>query len=351
LLDTTTATYRQRVVDALDSVPGGDSRDVWRALGDARALTTEDLRVLLTELDARFPLGVVLSVCVQIATALPILLDAQSGDLAHRIGEVASRGEALLALAATDAAAAGSDLMELGTTARLTDDGIVLDGGKRWITNAVTADYALVLARHRPQRHFTSFLWVLVPTGAPGVLARPATGASFAGSGVGHLSFDSVSLSRDHLVGRPGRGLAVFARHVATERLAGALWASAMCRRVLRDTHRALTTRPLGGRTMWDNDAIRQRFARALVESRRIDALCAGLDSLVDSMVLKASVADSLDRVLAECAHLLGADSFADGGVAQLRSEATMFGIAGGATGAMLAGIADHVDDLLGDPR
>jgi citronellyl-CoA dehydrogenase len=58
-------------------------------------------------------------------------------------------------------------------------------------------------------------------------------------------------------------------------------------------------------------------------------------------------VAESLDAVLGDCAQLVGADAFAPGGLAQLRAEAGMFAIAGGARGAMLAGIADHATDLL----
>ncbi|XVV01037.1 hypothetical protein ACQPW3_26915 [Actinosynnema sp. CA-248983] len=71
----------------------------------------------------------------------------------------------------------------------------------------------------------------------------------------------------------------------------------------------------------------------------------------MDSMVVKVAVAESVDRVLAVCAELVGAESFADGGVAGLRAEAAMFGIAGGASGALLAGIADHADELLGGAR
>ncbi|KAA2255362.1 acyl-CoA dehydrogenase [Solihabitans fulvus] len=356
--------FRRALVDALDTVGDATGRELWCALGRGGVLAAhtagEDpradrLRALLTELDARYPLGVVLSVCVQVATALPILLHGPASEHVAGVGAAALRGEAMLALAATDSAASGSDLMDLGTTAVLGEDTVVLDGGKRWITNAGTADHLLVLARHRPQRHFTSFLWVLVPADAPGLTVEPADGSMFAGSGVGHLSFDAVTLGRDHLVGAPGRGLATFSRHIATERLAGGLWAGAMCRRVLTDTRRALADKPLHGATAWDNDAVRQRFARCLVESRRIDALCAdvcgGSGGLVDSMVLKASVADSLDRVLGECVQLIGADAFGAGGVARLRAEAAMFGVAGGATGAMLAGVADHADDLLGGPR
>jgi alkylation response protein AidB-like acyl-CoA dehydrogenase len=331
-----------------------DGRSLWLALGQAGVLTdlfAPDLRLdrvdaLVTALDERFGVGAVLSVCVQVATALPILREA-----AAKVYDVALRGEVQLALAVTDDGAAGSELMALSTEARLTADTVTLTGGKAWITNACTADYAVVLARHRPQRHFTSFLLVLVPTGVPGVFAEPAAGALFAGSGVGHLRFDGVRLDRGHVLGQPGRGLLTFGRHVVTERLAGAFWARAICRRVLADTHRWLAGRPANGRPLWDNDAIRARFARCLVELCRLDALCArhaaGVDVLA-SMVLKVATAESLELVLAECVQLRGADAFRPGGPAELRAETAMFGVAGGATGALLAGIAEHADALLG---
>ncbi|MEV4462805.1 acyl-CoA dehydrogenase family protein [Micromonospora echinofusca] len=337
-----------------------DARAVWRALGEhglLRDLAPADLPGLLGTLDAHCPVGVVLSVCVQVASALPVLreqVDAGPQDGPVRAAYLdAVAGRATLALAATDRDGAGSDLMELGTTVRIDDRSLVLDGGKRWITNARTAAYALVLARHRPQRHFTSFVWVLVPTDAPGVRVSATRGTPLGGAGLGDLHFDQVRLDRSYLVGRPGRGMVSFARHIATERFAGGVWAAAMCRRVLADTHRRLVERPLGTGRAWDNPAIRERFARCVVEAWRIEAACdahrESTEPLVTSMLLKVSVAQGLDVVLGECAALLGAEAYAEGGLAQLRAAAGMFATAGGATGAMLAGIAEHVPDLLRD--
>jgi acyl-CoA dehydrogenase len=319
-----------------------EAREVWRELGAEGALDEPELAELIGDLDRRLPLGVVLSVVVQVASALPLLRElAARSPLAGEVLEEALAGEAIVALAVTDGAAPGSDLLEAQTSLRET----VLDGEKRWITNATQCDYALVLARHRPQSHFTSFRWVLVPAAAEGVSSEPATTELFAGSGVGHLRFDAVRLEPDHLVGPAGRGMPQFFDVVANERLAGALWARSLCRRVLRDTHSHLAAGPL-----WENAAIRERFARCLVDLRCLDALCERLaGDRTDAMVLKVAGAGILDRVLAECANLRGADAFRDGGEAQLRAEATMWGIAGGATGALLAGIADHADDLLED--
>jgi acyl-CoA dehydrogenase len=352
------------VADALAGQPA-DARAVWRALGRAGVTAAlydrgpgpapERLGGLLTELDARLPTGVVLSVCVQVATVIPLLREsAARSAFAGKLAATCAAGDAIVALAVTDAATAGSDLLGSGTALHETERGPALRGGKDWITNACQCDHALVLARHRPARHFTSFRWVAVPVPAAGLSVSPAGGGLFAGAGLGHLRFDCVPVDEAVLIGPPGRGLTSFARRVGDERLAGALWARALSRRTLRDTRRWLASRPLDGRTLWENDAVRQRFARCLVELRRIEALCdlhvgrAGEQPPEATMVLKAAVAESVDLILGECVQLRGADAFRDGGEAALRAEAAMFGIAGGATGAMLAGIADHAAALLG---
>ncbi|MBO2461105.1 acyl-CoA dehydrogenase family protein [Actinomadura violacea] len=346
-----------------------DSTALWRKLGDEGALQdlyegpgTDPglgldpfaLRDLLASLDAGHDLGTTLAVCVQAASALPILLgrrDRDGGTVA-RVAEQAVAGRAVVALAATDAGAAGSDLTALTTRVELDGDEVRLDGGKQWIVNATTADHALVLARHRPGDHFTSFTLLLVPADRDGVGRAAAPTRFFAGSGLGELTFDGVRLDRSHVIGRPGQGLAEFARRMAAERLASALWASALCRRVLAGLHERLTARTMRDRPLWEIGSVRQRFARALLEQRRLDALCDGAcrqgrASPAQAMLLKAAGGETVRLVLDEAAHLHGADGFAVGGLQELRAEAAMFGIAGGTTETMLEGIADHTPELL----
>jgi alkylation response protein AidB-like acyl-CoA dehydrogenase len=356
----------------------GGALDVWRALGSAGilnrlhadyaadagpGLNRRLLDELLAELDARLPVGLVLSVCVQVATVIPLLQDlARRSRAAAAVLAETLRGEVIVALAVTDAAAAGSDLLGAQTRIRTTPEAWFLEGRKTWITNAGHCDYVLVLARHRAERHFTSFQWVLLPSATPGVSAEPAASELFAGSAVGHLCFDGVRLEPEHVVGAPGRGLVQFARHISTERLAGALWGRSLCRRVLADTRAYLARRQLDGASQWENAAIKERFARCLVELRCLDALCAlerddrparahATGPSTEAMLLKAACAERVERILAECVSLRGADAFRDGGEARLRAEAAMFGIAGGATGALLAGIAEHADDMLDGGR
>ncbi|OXM49732.1 acyl-CoA dehydrogenase family protein [Amycolatopsis alba] len=330
---------------------------VWRELGRSGAIercsgpdSARALGELLTDLDSRYPVGVVLSVCVQIASVIPLLRTLAPGDGgAADVFDAALSGKAMVALAATDEAAAGSDLMDLGTRIRQETGGPRLDGGKRWITNALWADHLLVLARSRETRHFTSFAWVLLPAGR--AVVRPGAEALFTGAGIGDIDFTDVRLDANHVVGRPGRAMAEFVRAMAGERLAGGLWARALCRRVLRQTYRRLRERPGGTGVLWDNAAVRDRFARCLVASSALDAEVAAASAgplrPASAMLLKVRCADTVELVLSGCVDLLGAESFQDGGLAWLRAETAMFGIAGGASGALLQGIAQHADDLL----
>ncbi len=235
---------------------------------------------------------------------------------------------------------------------------LLLSGGKRWITTACEADYFLVLARHRPGRHFTSFTWVLVPATAPGVAVLPADTDLLSGSGTGHVEFTGVRLPLDHVVGRPGRGMATFARHMGTERLAGALWAVALTSRVLADTKESLTERQVDGRSLWHNDAVRQRFATCLVQVRQLRALCESLGERVvyqhdlsAAALLKSAAGLVADPVLTACAQLQGADGFNRGRAQHIRSEAGVFGIGGGVTELMLGTVADNADLVLGELR
>ncbi|HJQ01774.1 MAG TPA: acyl-CoA dehydrogenase family protein [Jatrophihabitans sp.] len=345
--------------------PDDHARTVWQTLGRVGAISAvlsepgrppqlnrRVLAELLDVLDSQLPPGPVLSICVQLATVLPLLRNcAAVSPLADRVLAGMLRGEVVVALAATDGGRSGSDLIELRTCVQRTEHGITVEGNKEWITNAGHCDYLLVLARNRPERHFTSQCWVLIPAAQDGVSAEPAGNGLLPGSGLGHLSLRNVQLESGHIVGRRGYALAELAIQLGTERLAGAFWAHAVCRRVLIDTHRYLQSRPAGDGTLWDNAAVRERFACALVAYRELDAMCRfGMAAPLTpafGMALKASFAGVTDRVLSECIALHGADSLRPDGLTRLREQFAMFGIAGGATGTMLAGVAEHAEELL----
>lgn len=343
----------------LDSLPAEVSgADLWHALGDedllARVYRDHDPRrgvdplalgTLLAGLDRHCTLGSTLAVTVPLATCLPLLASG-TGPAASVLAR-ALRGAAVVALAATDETS-GCDLASLTTEIVFEGDELLLNGTKKWIANATTCDAVLVLARHRPGPHFTNFTWVLVPATAPGVGVVTADTELFDGSGTGHLTFDRVRLGRDHVVGGTGRGMSSFAAHIATERLAGALWAVALCERTLRDTARYLRERRHGDGTLWQRESVRQRYADALLRARQhralteslTDAAAARRDTTAAAMI-KASAATTVEHVLTVCGHLQGAHGFRAGGPQVLRAQAALFGIGGGTTEVVLSIVAD----------
>ncbi len=337
-------------------------RELWARLGAAGALrglyreelpehgiVPDRLRDLIVRAEAHEGAGPLLSVCVQAATVLPLL--AEAGRRGPAAADVARRmldGRSVVALAATDSGP-GSDLALLATHAEETAAGTVLHGTKRWITNAVHADLLLVLARRRPGPHFTNFAWYLVPADDPHVRVEAAPSPYFTGSGTGHVHLDGVPVLADGPVGGAGRGLALFARHIAVERLAGGLWAVAACRRALADTRKRLADRGL-----WEQPAVRQRLAAALVRTRQLEALVETLGPAVaaehdhtGAALVKAAAGETADHVLDVCAHLCGADGFAAAGMQHRRAEAALFGIAGGSTETVLASVAQQAEALL----
>lgn len=326
----------------------GRVASVYRDRRPERGVVPDRLRALLAELDTIHDTGTVLSACVQLATAVPLLAETAAESTALR--QTVS-GEAITALAATDTGP-GSELTGMETVVEIGPDRVVVTGTKRWITNAVGGDWLLVLARHRPGPHFTNFTWVLVPATAPGVMVEAVQTDLFRGAGVGHVRLDAVTLPATAVLGRAGRGLPLFARHIAVERLAGGYWAAAVCHRALGGLRRWLGDRG----ELWRRDVVRDRFARALVAARQLDALAAmlgpriaGQHDQASAALLKAAAGSTVEQVLGECAHLQGAAGFAPHGLQRLRAESALFGVAGGATEVVLTGVADHADRLLAE--
>ncbi|GHF48562.1 citronellyl-CoA dehydrogenase [Amycolatopsis bartoniae] len=333
-----------------------ESGDLFR-LYDGKAddgLDSLLLRRLIGDACAEGDQGLVLALCVQLATALPLLAETAKTAAALRVLDACFSGEEVLAVAATDEGP-GSDLVALGTTVTRRRSGdLVLNGRKRWITCGTQARHALVLARHRPGRHITNFTWLLVPTSAPGVSVSAVDTPLFAGAGLAHLELADVEVPDEWVLGGFGRGLPVFVRHLTVERLASATWAIELCRLVLSRTVELVADRRIDGEPLSRNASVRQRLAVCLVQLSGLTALWERLHERIAvrhdaaaAALLKAASGTTAIQVLEECCRLYGAEGFGTDGVQQLRTEAAVFGIGGGATEVMLDLVADHVPDLL----
>src|SRR3989475_10342187 len=121
-------------------------------------------------------------------------------------------GEWLCAYALTESGS-GSDSAAMRTTARLDGDEYVLNGSKRFITNAGVAQLYTVFAKTDPDAGHSGISAFVVVAGTPGVAAarlEPKMGIK--GSTTGELVFDDARVPATNLLGEEGEGFKIAMR-------------------------------------------------------------------------------------------------------------------------------------------
>jgi acyl-CoA dehydrogenase len=157
-------------------------------------------------------------------------------------------GELIGSFALTEAEA-GSDPAGVRTSARRDGDEWVINGGKRYITNAPLADLFVVFARSNPEekggRGISSFV---VDSSTPGVTVGPKDkkmGQS--GAWTAEVFFDDVRVPADALIGEEGRGYAKALTVLSRGRLHIAALCVGMAQRVLDESVAYAATAKQGG--------------------------------------------------------------------------------------------------------
>jgi alkylation response protein AidB-like acyl-CoA dehydrogenase len=121
-------------------------------------------------------------------------------------------GEVLGAYALTEAGS-GSDSAAMRTTARRDGDDYVLDGSKRFITNAGVAGLYTVFAKTDPSAGHAGISAFLVEADSPGFeVARLEPKLGISGSTTGELVFDICRVPAANLLGDEGEGFKIAMR-------------------------------------------------------------------------------------------------------------------------------------------
>src|SRR3954451_8173241 len=115
-------------------------------------------------------------------------------------------GEWLCAYALTESGS-GSDSAAMRTTARLDGDEYVLNGSKRFITNAGVASVYTVFAKTDPTKGHSGISAFVVEADTPGFeVARLGAKLGISGSRRGELLFDGARVPAGNLLGQEGEG-------------------------------------------------------------------------------------------------------------------------------------------------
>ena len=152
-----------------------------------------------------------LILAVQELGALALKLAGTDEQRARFLPRLAS-GEWLAAYALTEPGS-GSDSAAMRTTARREGDEYVLDGGKRFITNAGVAGLYTVFAKTDPEAGHKGISCFVVEADAPGFsVGRIEPKLGIKGSTTGEVFFDGCRIPAANLVGEEGEGFAIAMR-------------------------------------------------------------------------------------------------------------------------------------------
>jgi alkylation response protein AidB-like acyl-CoA dehydrogenase len=141
--------------------------------------------------------------------SLPVLMGGTDEQKSQWLTPLA-RGEAMFCYALSEPDA-GSDVASMRSRAVADADGWVLNGTKRWITNAGVGDSYITFAVTDPEasrgRHISAFLVAKADEGVS--FGAPEKKLGIKGSPTREVYFDNVRLSPDRLVGSLGEGMAL----------------------------------------------------------------------------------------------------------------------------------------------
>ncbi|MFD8569774.1 acyl-CoA dehydrogenase family protein [Streptomyces sp. NPDC059639] len=227
-------------------------------------------------------------------------------------------GEHVTAFALTEPGA-GSDAAALTTTARRSGDGWIIDGHKRYITNAHWADELIVFARTgEPSQGAAAVSAFLVPRAADGVTTRlPSRMNGHAEAPVAEIDLAGVRVGDDALLGgRTGTGFTAALRGINHARLHVAATCVGQATRMLEETARHLGAREQFGEPLAELGAVQADLGRCYADLEAARALTLEAARAFDTGTVprhriaaaKLFASETAGRIADRCVQLLGGE-------------------------------------------
>lgn len=276
--------------------------------------------------------------------------DAQKAEWLPRIaaGEIAAFG--------LTEPGSGSDSARMQTTAVRDGVGWVLNGAKRYITNAPMAKVALIMARTSRETlpknaHVSAFI---VPMDLPGVsVGKSDKKMGQAGSLIADIILEDVRLPEEALLGRElGKGFVYAMKSLDNGRISVGAASTAYARRALDSALRYATERQAFGEPIANFQLIQQMLADSEIEiyaaecmmddvTRRADA---GENVLRKAAAFKVFASEMCGRVVDRCVQIYGGAGYlAEYDAERFYRDARVYRIYEGTTQILQLQIAKHM--------
>jgi alkylation response protein AidB-like acyl-CoA dehydrogenase len=246
--------------------------------------------------------------------SMPLLLAADE-ELKERYLRPLAEGRSLFCYALSEPEA-GSDVASMRTRASRQGDGWVLDGVKRWITNAGKGDVYVVFAvtdADRQGRHISAFV---VEKSDEGVsFGTPERKLGIKGSPTREVYLDQVRIPGDRLIGEVGDGMGIALRTLDHTRVTIAAQAIGIAQGALDQATSYVKERQQFGRAvaqfqgvqfMLADMAMRLEAARQLTYAAAAKSERGDADLPFFSAAAKCLASDTAMSVTTDAVQLLG---------------------------------------------
>ncbi|WP_245228715.1 acyl-CoA dehydrogenase family protein [Pontixanthobacter sp. CEM42] len=211
----------------------------------------------------------------------------------------------------------GSDSAAMATTAKQNGNGYILNGSKRYISNAPQAKMALIMARTNDEAlprnaHVSAFL---VPMDAPGVsIGKADKKMGQAGSQISDIYLDDVKIPGDALLGgEEGRGFATAMQSLDNGRLSVAAASCGYARRILDTAIKYSTERKAFGEPISQFQLIQAMLADSQAELYAAECMLRDASqkanrgkAIIEAASAKMFASEMCNRVADRCVQVHG---------------------------------------------
>lgn len=177
----------------------------------------------------------------------------------------AASGKAIAAFALTEPDA-GSDVASIKTTARRDGEAYVIDGQKRFISNAGIADFYTVFARTGTREDGRASLSAFVVGSKMQGFSVVERTSLMAPHPIGEVAFNECRVPAEDMVGNEGDGFRLAMETLDTFRASVGAAACGMARRALDEAIRYASTRRQFGRLLAEHQLIQEKLADMVTE-------------------------------------------------------------------------------------
>jgi acyl-CoA dehydrogenase len=250
----------------------------------------------------------------------------------------------------------GSDSAGMQTTAVKTEKGWVLNGTKRYITNAPYAKLALIMARTSKENlpknaHVSAFI---VPMDSPGVsVGKTDKKMGQAGSSIADIILEDVHLPEDALLGGElGKGFGYAMKSLDNGRISVGAAATGYAKRALDSAIRYATERKAFGEPIANFQLIQQMLADCEIEIYAAECMMDDVTSRADAQEnvlrkaagFKVFASEMCGRVVDRCVQIYGGAGYlAEYDAERFFRDARVYRIYEGTTQILQLQIAKHM--------